>query len=197
MSSSPLMFIVIKASCFRHVPNNRPPPLLPSVLHRGAEEEAVVMETTGPEAVPVHSKENHPRLSGVPIAEEVSVQALCPSGLYQNQDHEVRLQMMSCSVGYISFSSCATDEIVNTTFIKPPPTLSFLHVSAAGSASPTPSPPLAVSGAACRPGGAFVSSRCPPGVCPAPAPCWAAGGCWGRRLAAPAASPRAPSRGDR
>ncbi|CAF87645.1 unnamed protein product, partial [Tetraodon nigroviridis] len=58
----------------------RPPPrpLTPSsfspsaVLHRDAEEEAVVMETTGPEAVPVHSQESPPGHSRVPNAEEVN-----------------------------------------------------------------------------------------------------------------------------
>lgn len=51
-----------------------PPPPPPSVLHRDAEEEAVVMETTGPEAVPVHSKENPPGHRGVPTTEEVKAQ---------------------------------------------------------------------------------------------------------------------------
>lgn len=68
----------------------------------------------------------------------------------------------------------------------------------AASASPTPCPPPAASGPACRPGGASVSSRCPPGVCRVPDwDCWAALGSWGRPPAAPAAPPPAPSRADR
>lgn len=65
-------------------------------------------------------------------------------------------------------------------------------------ASPIPSPPPAASGAACRPEGAFASSRCPPEVCPAPGwGYWAVAGCLGPRPAAPAVHPQAPSRGGR
>lgn len=45
-----------------------------SVLHWDTEEEAVVMETTSPEAVPVHSKESLTWHSRVPTAEEVGKQ---------------------------------------------------------------------------------------------------------------------------
>lgn len=42
-----------------------------SVLHRDAEEEAFVMETTGPEAVPVHAEESSPGHHKLPATEEV------------------------------------------------------------------------------------------------------------------------------
>lgn len=42
-----------------------------SVLHRDTEEEAVVMETTGPEAVPVHAEESPPGHCKLPATEEV------------------------------------------------------------------------------------------------------------------------------
>lgn len=42
-----------------------------SVLHRDTEEEAVVMETTGPEAVPVHAEESAPGHRKLPATEEV------------------------------------------------------------------------------------------------------------------------------
>lgn len=45
-----------------------------SVLHWNTEEEAVVMETTGPEAVQVHSQEGTPWHSRVPTTEEVHTQ---------------------------------------------------------------------------------------------------------------------------
>lgn len=79
------------------------------------------------------------------------------------------------------------------------PVSHFLSLPAAAvSASPTLSPPLAVLGAACRSGGTFASSRCPPGACRVPGwACWAAGGCWDPHLAAPAAHPPVPSKGDR
>lgn len=68
---------------------------------------------------------------------------------------------------------------------------------AAALASPTLSLPLAVLGAVCQPGGAFTSSRCPPGVCRVPGwACWAAGGCWDPHLVAPAAHPPVPSKED-
>lgn len=42
-----------------------------SVLHRDTEEEAVVVETAGPEAVPVHAQEGPPGHCRLPDTEEV------------------------------------------------------------------------------------------------------------------------------
>lgn len=43
-----------------------------SVLHRDAEEEAVVVETAGPEAVPLHAQESPPGHRRLPHAKEVT-----------------------------------------------------------------------------------------------------------------------------
>lgn len=55
------MFDVIFDSALPHV----------SVLHRDAEEEAVVVETAGPEAVPLHAQESPPGHRRLPHTKEV------------------------------------------------------------------------------------------------------------------------------
>lgn len=147
-----------------------------AVLHRDAEEEAVVMETAGPEAVPVHSEESPAGHRRVPNAAEVSEEAPASCTVVaEKTEVTVFNGRKSC------IQHWKKDEFN---------LLIWVYLPAVASASPTRSPPPAASGAACRPGGASVSSRCPRGACRGPGwACWAAGGSWGPRLVAPAAPP--------